>query len=156
MSKLITRYLHWIGKHHQEKWFDMTRRIVHENFCAVFCEVLCFVKWLLWRTWRTWLYKKKNLSCLYENWLSRRIVSMKIGCQEGFVLQLHGHQRVSLEWIKLGLGLGWEGGKEKHQEYWVIKKQLQLYWFVKCILCTKMCFLLRALIYTNSNNFSPC
>ena len=42
---------------------------------------------------------------------------MKIGCQEGFVLQLHGHQRVSLEWIKLGLGLGWEGGKEKHQEY---------------------------------------
>ena len=54
---------------------------------------------------------------------------MKIGCQEEFVimktwlsrkiclLQLHGHQRVSLEWIKLGLGLGWEGGKEKHQEY---------------------------------------
>ena len=44
MSKLITRYLHWIGKHHQEKWFDMTRRILQGNFCAVPREVLCFVK----------------------------------------------------------------------------------------------------------------
>ena len=54
----------------------------------------------------------KNLTLQKEEF-----VFMKIGCQEGFVLQLHGHQRVSLEWIKLGLGLGWEGGKEKHQEY---------------------------------------